>query len=327
MPNSSSISEFLLLALADTRQLQLLHFWLLLGIYLAALLGNGLISTAVACDHRLHTPMYFFLLNLALLDLGCISTTLPKAMANALWHTRHISYTGCAAQLFFFVFFISAEYSILTVMSYDRYVAICKPLHYGTLLGSRACATMAAAAWGTGLLHSLLHTVNTFSLPLCQGNAVDQFFCEIPHILKLSCSHSYLKDIWLLMVSASLASGCFAFILFSYVQIFRAVLRMPSEQGRHKAFSTCLPHLAVISLFVSTGMFAYLKPPSISSPSLDLVVSFLYTVVPPAVNPLIYSMRNQELKGALRKILLHTLFHYQKDVHHAFKTTKNLGKA
>ena len=158
MPNSSSISEFLLLALADTRQLQLLHFWLLLGIYLAALLGNGLISTAVACDHRLHTPMYFFLLNLALLDLGCISTTLPKAMANALWHTRHISYAGCATQFFFFLFLFGAEYCILTIMSYDRYVAICKPLHYGTLLGSRACATMAAAAWGTGLLTSLLHT-------------------------------------------------------------------------------------------------------------------------------------------------------------------------
>ncbi|XP_040550713.1 olfactory receptor 14J1-like isoform X2, partial [Gallus gallus] len=200
-------------------------------------------------------------------------------------------------------------------------------LHYGTLLGSRACATMAAAAWGTGVLNSLLHTANTFSLPLCQGNAVDQFFCEIPQIVKLSCSDAYLREIWLLGVSASLVSGCFAFILFSYVQIFTAVLRMPSEQGRHKAFSMCLPHLAVVSLFVSTGMFAYLKPPSISSPSLNLVLSFLYTVVPPAVNPLIYSMRNQELKGALRKILQHTLFHYQKDVHHALKTSKHLGKA
>uniref|UniRef100_A0A8V0XDW5 Olfactory receptor n=2 Tax=Gallus gallus TaxID=9031 RepID=A0A8V0XDW5_CHICK len=293
MPNSSSISEFLLLALADTRQLQLLHFWLLLGIYLAALLGNGLISTAVACDHRLHTPMYFFLLNLALLDLGCISTTLPKAMANALWHTRHISYAGCAAQVFFYLFLFGAEYSLLTIMSYDRYVAICKPLHYGTLLGSRACATMAAAAWGTGLLCALLHTANTFSLPLCQGNAVDQFFCEIPHILKLSCSQSYLKEISLLVFSITLVSGCFAFILFSYVQVFRAVLSMPSEQGRHKAFSTCLPHLAVVSLFVSTATFAYLKPPSLSSPSLDLVVAVLYTVVPPVMNPIIYSMRNQ----------------------------------
>eukprot|EP00076_Gallus_gallus_P031251 XP_015156736.1 olfactory receptor 14A16-like [Gallus gallus] len=303
MPNSSSVSEFLLLALADTRQLQLLHFWLLLGIYLAALLGNGLISTAVACDHRLHTPMYFFLLNLALLDLGCISTTLPKAMANALWHTRAISYAGCAAQVFFFLFFLAAEYSILTIMSYDRYVAICKPLHYGTLLGSRACATMAAAAWGTGLPNAVLQTANTFSLPLCQGNAVDQFFCEIPHILKLSCSESYLREVGLLLFSVCLAVGCFVFIVVSYVQIFRAVLRMPSEQGRHKAFSTCLPHLAVVSLFLSTGMVAYLKPPSISSASLDLVVSFLYSVVPPTVNPVIYSMRNQKLKDALWKVM------------------------
>ncbi|XP_066841191.1 olfactory receptor 14C36-like [Anser cygnoides] len=303
MANSSSVSEFLLLAFADTRELQLLHFGLFLGIYLAALLGNGLILTAVACDHRLHTPMDFFLLNLALLDLGCISTTLPKAMANALWDTRAISYQGCAAQVFFFAFLITAEFYVLTIMAYDRYVAICKPLHYGSLVGSRACAQMAAAAWGSGFLTAVLHTATTFSLPLCQGNAVDQFFCEIPRILKLSCSDAYLREVGALVFNVSLVFGCFVFIVLSYVQIFRAVLRMPSEQGRHKAFSTCLPHLAVISLFISTGMFACLKPPSISSPSLDLVVSFLYSVVPPALNPLIYSMRNQELKHALWKLM------------------------
>ncbi|XP_048785840.1 olfactory receptor 14J1-like [Lagopus muta] len=311
MPNSSSISQFLLLALADTRQLQLLHFWLLLGIYLAALLGNGLISTAVACHHRLHTPMYFFLLNLALLDLGCISTTLPKAMANALWDTRHISYAGCVAQTFLFVFLFSAEYSVLTVMSYDRYVAICKPLHYGTLMDSRACATMAAAAWASGVLHALLHTANTFSLPLCHGNAVNQFFCEIAQILKLSCSGSYLREFGLIIFSASIFFACFVSIVLSYVQIFRAVLRMPSEQGRRKAFSTCLPHLSVVSLFVTTVMFAYLKPPSICSPSLDLVVAVIYTVIPPLMNPLIYSMRNQELKDALRKLFGDILFQHQ----------------
>ncbi|OXB51105.1 hypothetical protein ASZ78_011004 [Callipepla squamata] len=237
MPNSSSISEFLLLALADTRQLQLLHFWLFLGIYLAALLGNGLISTAVACDQCLHTPMYFFFLNLALLDLGCISTTLPKAMANALWDTRAISYAGCAAQVFFFLFFISAEYSLLKVMSYDRFVAIYKPLHYRTLLSSRACVTMAAAAWGNGFFYSMLHTVNTFSLPLCHGNVVNQFFCEIPQILKLSCSQSLLREFWLLVVT-----------------------------------------------------------------SMDLVVAVLFSVIPPTVNPFIYSMRNQELKDSVRKL-------------------------
>ncbi|XP_014118593.1 PREDICTED: olfactory receptor 14J1-like, partial [Pseudopodoces humilis] len=199
--NSSSISHFLLLALADTWQLQLLHFCLFLGISLAALLGNGLIISAVACSHHLHSPMFFFLLNLALTDLGSICTTVPKAMHNSLWDT-------------------------------DRYVSICKPLHYGTLLGSRACAHMAAAAWASGFLYSLLHTANTFSLPLCHGNALYQFFCEIPHILKLSCSKSYLRELGLLVVTGSLSLCCFVFTVFSYVQIFRAVLRIPSEQGR-----------------------------------------------------------------------------------------------
>ncbi|NWZ41854.1 O14I1 protein, partial [Brachypodius atriceps] len=156
MSNSSSISHFLLLALADTQQLQLLHFCLFLGISLAALLANGLVISAVACSHHLHTPMFFFLLNLALTDLGSILTTVPKAMHNSLWVTRNISYTGCAAQVFLFVFFISAEVSLLTIMCYDRYVSICKPLHYGTLLGSRACVHMAAAAWASAFLSALL---------------------------------------------------------------------------------------------------------------------------------------------------------------------------
>ncbi|KFR00976.1 Olfactory receptor 14J1, partial [Opisthocomus hoazin] len=251
----------------------------------------------------LHTPMYFFLLNLSLRDLGSISTTVLKSMTNSLWNTRAISFTGCAAQLFLSIFFVGAEHCLLTVMAYDRYVAICKPLHYETLLGSRACVHMAAAAWGSGFLNAPLHTANTFSIPLCKGNAMDQFFCEIPQILKLSCSHSYLREVGLLGVSLSLAFGCFIFIVLSYVQILRAVLRLPSEQGRHKAFSTCLPHLTVVSLFISTIVFAYLKPPSTSFPSLDVVVSFLYSVVPPAVNPIIYSMRNQELKKALNKLI------------------------
>ncbi|XP_068025019.1 olfactory receptor 14A16-like [Melanerpes formicivorus] len=220
--------------------------------------------------------MYFFLLNLALTDLGAITTTVPKSMANSLRDIRDISYAGCAAQ---------------------------RPLHYETLLGSRVCVHLAAAAWACGFLYALLHTANTFSLPLCQGNALEQFFCEIPQILKLSCSTSYLRELWLLVASVCLFFVCFVLIVVSYVQIFRAVLRIPSQQGRHKAFATCLPHLAVVSLVTSTGSFAYLKPSSISSPSLDLVVSVLYSVVPPAVNPLIYSLRNQELKAALSQLI------------------------
>ncbi|XP_035427491.1 olfactory receptor 14C36-like, partial [Cygnus atratus] len=170
-------------------------------------------------------------------------------------------------------------------------------LHYGSLVGSRACAQMAAAAWGSGFLNAVLHMASTFSLPLCQGNAVDQFFCEPPQILKLSCSDAYLREVRALVFKVSLVFGCFVFIVLSYAKIFRAVLSMPSELGQHKAFSRCLPHLAVVSLMVSTAMVAYLKPPSISSPSLDLVVSLLYSVVPPALNPLIYGMKNQELKA------------------------------
>ncbi|XP_059346994.1 olfactory receptor 14A16-like [Ammospiza nelsoni] len=301
MCKSSSISHFLLLALADTRQLQLLHFCLLLGISLAVLLGNGFIISAVASSHHVHTPMFFFLLNLALSDLGMITTTVPKAMHDSLWETRKISYTGCAAQVFFFAFFMSAELSLLTIMCYDRYVSICKPLHYGTLLGSRACAHMAAAAWASAFLTALLHTANTFSLPLCHGNALGQFFCEIPQILKLSCSKSYLRELGLLVLSALLFFAWFVFIVFSYVQIFRAVLRIPSEQGQHKAFSTCLPHLAVLSLFLSTGFFTYLKPPSMSSSSLDLVLSVLYSVVPPVLNPLILQPEELGAQGCLRK--------------------------
>ncbi|KAM9168744.1 olfactory receptor 14C36-like [Mergus octosetaceus] len=307
MSNSSFPTEFLLLPFADTRELQLLHFALFLGIYLAALLGNGLILTAVACDHHLHTPMYFFLLNLALIDMGSISTTVPKAIANSLWDTRVISYVGCAAQVFFFVFmfvaFVTAEFYLLIIMAYDHYVAICKPLHYGRIMTSRTCVNMAAAAWGSTFLYAVLHTANTFSLPLCQGNALDQFFCEIPQILKLSCSDAYLREVAFLIFSFCSGSAFFAFLLLSYVQIFKAVLRIPSQQGQNKAFSTCLPHLAIVSLFISNIMFAYLKPPSISSSSLDLLLAVLYSVVPPAVNPLIYSMRNKELKDAVRKLI------------------------
>ncbi|RMB89185.1 hypothetical protein DUI87_34447 [Hirundo rustica rustica] len=213
--NSSSISHFLLLALPDTRQLQLLHFCFFLSIPLAALLGNSLIISTTACGHHLHTPMFFFLLNLALTHLGSICTTVPKAMYSSLWDTRHISYAGCAAQVSIFFCLMSVEYFLLTIMRFDHYVSICKFLHYGTLLGSRACAHMAAAAWASAFLNALMHTANTFSLPLCQGNALGQFFCEIPHILKLSCSKSYLRELGLIAVTASLLFGCFVFIVFS----------------------------------------------------------------------------------------------------------------
>nr|XP_013795829.1 PREDICTED: olfactory receptor 14C36-like [Apteryx mantelli mantelli] len=188
-------------------------------------------------------------------------------------------------------------------MAYDCFVAICRPLHYGLLMDSRACVKMGAALWSSVFLSAALHCANTFSIPLCQGNTRKQLFCESPQILKLTCADSYLREVEVLVVSLCLGFGCFAFILLSYMQIFTAVLRIPSEQGQHKAVSMCLPHMAIVSLFVSIGTFAYLKPPSLPSPALDLVVAVLYAVVPSAVNPLIYSMRNKELQEAVKKLI------------------------
>ncbi|XP_044840161.1 olfactory receptor 14A16-like [Mauremys mutica] len=302
MSNQTTLTEFLLLGFSDVWELKILHVVGFLVLYLAALMGNLLIFMAIAFDHHLHTPMYFFLMNLSLLDLGSISVTVPKSMANSLMNTRSISYAGCFAQVFFLLFFFGADFSLLTVMAYDRYVAICQPLHYETMMNSRACVQIAAGAWISGILYSVLHTGNTFALTFCGGNMVDQFFCEIPQLLKLACSNSYLSEIGVLAFSVCLVLGCFIFITVSYVQIFKSVLRIPSEQGRHKAFSTCLPHLTVVSLFVCTGIFAYLKPTSNSPSPLDIMATVLYSVFTPIMNPVIYSMRNKEIKAALRRL-------------------------
>ncbi|KAM7150602.1 olfactory receptor 14A16-like [Macrochelys suwanniensis] len=308
MSNRTILTEFLLLAFSDVWELQILHFVLFLTIYLAALLGNLLIITAVAFNHHLHTPLYFFLVNLSILDLGSISVTVPKPMANSLMNTRVISYPGCVTQVFLFMFLGSADLGILTVMAYDRYVAICQPLHYERVMNRKACVQMAASAWISGILYSALHTGNTFVISFCGGNSVDQFFCDIPQLLKLACSDSHLSESGVIAFSACLVSSCFVFIIVSYVQIFKTVLRIPSEQGRHKAYSTCLPHITVVSLFIFSGMFAYLKPNSSSTSRLDLVVDVFYSVVPPMLNPIIYSMRNKEIKTALRKLIGQRLF-------------------
>ncbi|XP_044839440.1 olfactory receptor 14A16-like [Mauremys mutica] len=308
MSSQTNITEFLLLGFSDIRELQILHFVVFLVIYLAGMMGNLLFIMVVALDHHLHTPMYFFLMNLSILDLGTISVIIPKSMANSLMNTRLISYSGCVAQVFLVFFFASADFAILTIMAYDRYVAICQPLHYERVMNRRACVQMAASAWISVILYSAVHTGNTFAISFCGGNVVDQFFCQIPQLLKLACSDLDLSEVGFLIFSVCLASSCFVFIIVSYVQIFTTVLRIPSEQSRHKAFSTCLPHLIVISLFVSTGIFAYLKPTSSSPSGLDLMVAVLYSVLPPVMNPIIYSMRNKEIKASLRKLTGWSLF-------------------
>ncbi|KAM6448981.1 olfactory receptor 14A16-like [Liasis olivaceus] len=275
--------------------------------------GNLSIIFAVVLDYHLHTPMYFFLMNLAMLDLGSISVTVPKSMANSLLSNRSISYSGCVAQVFFYVFFAGSDLALLTVMAYDRYIAICNPLHYETVLNKKACIRMATSAWMGGLFYSMLYTGNVFTVEFC-SRIIDQFFCEIPQLLKISCSDSYLPVVWVVFFGSCLAFLYFAPIVFSYVQIFRAVLRIPSTQGKQKVFSTCLPHLFVTCLFLVSGTFAYLRPTTSSLSASNILISLFYCVLPPVMNPLIYSMRNKELKMAFWKLIFtifpHTLRKY-----------------
>ncbi|KAM6451726.1 olfactory receptor 14A16-like [Liasis olivaceus] len=303
MENKSRVNEFLLRGFPDIEELRIVHIVVFLIIYLIALTENLIIITVIVCSHQLHSPMYLFLVNLSLQDLGSVSVTVPKSMMNSLMNTETISYSGCLCQVFFLVFFILSHFFLLGVMAYDRYVAICNPLRYETVLNKKACIQMATSAWMGGLFYSMLYTGNVFTVEFC-SRIIHQFFCEIPQLLKISCSDSYLPVVWALIFGSCLAFLCFALIIFSYVQIFRAVLRIPSTQGKQKVFSTCLPHLIVICLFVVSGHFAYLRPTSSSPSTSDLLISLFYCVLPPVMNLLIYSMRNKELKMAFWKLIL-----------------------
>ncbi|XP_044279534.1 olfactory receptor 14A16-like [Varanus komodoensis] len=301
LANVSSLSGFLLLKFSEVWEMQILYFIGFLVFYLAAVAGNLLIISAVASDHHLHTPMYFFLMSLAIQDVGQVSVIFPKAMANSLRNCRHISYSGCVAQVLMFVFFIASDFFLLTVMAYDRYVAICNPLHYEILMNKHVCIRMIATVWNVSFFYDVLHTGGTFATPFC-SNDINQFFCEIPALLKLACSDFHLAEIVVLFVSASIGLCCFIFIVVTYVHIFTAVLRIPSALGRQKAFSTCLPHLIVYSMFIFTGYFAYLKPTSNFTSHLDLAFTLLYSSFPPMMNPIIYSLRNKDVKHALSKL-------------------------
>ncbi|XP_029141644.1 olfactory receptor 14A16-like [Protobothrops mucrosquamatus] len=301
MENQTTVPYFLLLELSKNRHLQLLHFFFFFVLYLATVTTNFLIISAIAFDHRLHSPMYFFLMNLALQDLGIVSVIVPKSMINSLLDTRHISYFGCVVQYFLFLSFEASDLSLLTVMAYDRFVAICHPLHYEMVMNLKSCTEIIILVWVTGLLYGMLHTTGTFSILFC-SNVVNQFFCEIPQLLKLSCSGLNLLEAGILVASSIAGLGCFTFILVSYAVIFKAVFRIPSEQGREKALSTCIPHLTVVTIFFLSGCFACLRPASNTPSYLDLGLTVLYSLLPPLFNPIIYSMRNKNIKGVLSQL-------------------------
>ncbi|KAM9034800.1 olfactory receptor 14C36-like [Sarcophilus harrisii] len=304
-----STTEFLLMEFSDTRELQILYSFLFFLIYSAGLMGNLLIVIITTIDRRLHTPMYFFIRNLSIVDACFISITVPPASINALVNNRIISVTGCATQIFLLVWMAYVEYTLLTVMARDRYVAICHPLLYPMIMNPRACMQMTLTCLFTGLLYAGLHTGLTFQLSFCNSNVIHQFFCDIPSLLKLSCSETFYNMGSLLASVLVVGVGCFAFITASYIRIFSTVLRFPVKEDQRKAFSTCIPHIIVVSLFLISISYVHLQPPSDSESIKDIIISVFYSIIPPFLNPIIYSLRNKQIKEAVRLVMrrLHLL--------------------
>uniref|UniRef100_A0ABM5GPY5 Olfactory receptor n=1 Tax=Pogona vitticeps TaxID=103695 RepID=A0ABM5GPY5_9SAUR len=310
--NQSIIKGFLLMGFSSDHNLQMMYFLIFLSIYLIALIGNFLIIATVALNYSLHTPMYGFLVNLSIIDVCYITTIVPKTISVCFMGNNLISFFGCVAQIFSVMVFVGAEISLLTVMAYDRYVAICHPLQYRLIMNWKTCIYMATAFWSISVIHAVLETTVTFSLSFCGPNILEQFFCDVPSLLKISCTNTQVNKVIVFVIGSIVNSFCILFISVSYGYIFSTVLRIPADQGRYKVFSTCIPHMTVSTLFVTTALFSHMKPSGLSSPMVNLLSGVLYTVLPPMLNPIIYCLRNKEIQEAMWKILkkynFHTIF-------------------
>ncbi|KAM4848584.1 olfactory receptor 5B2-like [Urocitellus parryii] len=310
LENSTKVNEFRLLGLTHTPELQVPLFIMFTLIYLITLTGNLGMITLILLDSRLHTPMYFFLSHLSLVDCVYSSAVTPKVMAGLLTGDKVISYSGCAAQMFFFVAFASVDCLLLAVMAYDRHAAVCTPLHYTTTMTTSVCVHMAVACYLWGLVESASYTGFTFSLSFCRSNVVHHFFCDILPILALSCSDTYINETVLYILTAFNVFFALVVILTSYLFIFIAILRMRSAEGQKKAFSTCASHLTAVTIFYGTIIFMYLQPSSSHAMDNDQMASVFYTMIVPMLNPIVYSLRNKEVHRAFKKAMekMMTLF-------------------
>ncbi|XP_066476846.1 olfactory receptor 5V1-like [Tiliqua scincoides] len=301
--NVTAAKDFYLTELSDLPEVQIALFVMVLPIYLITLAGNGAILMAIWTDARLHTPMYFFLSNLSFLDILCPTVTVPKMLQVLLSKDKRITFAGCVTQLLFLIDVVGTEILLLAVMAYDRYAAICSPLQYTRIMNKHLCVQLAAGTWVTGLINSMVHTSLIFSSSFCGPNKINQYYCDIPPVMALSCSSTYLSELVVLLVGGILGGGAFLVTLISYVYIISAILRIRSADGRRKAFSTCGSHLSIVCLFYGTTIATYVRPTSTYSPKQDRIVSMLYGVVTPMINPMIYSLRNKEVKRALMKAI------------------------
>ncbi|XP_048372711.1 olfactory receptor 10P1-like [Sphaerodactylus townsendi] len=301
--NQSCVTEIIFLGFSDFQATRVPLFLLILIFYLTSLIGNSLIVILASTDPALHTPMYFFLRTLSILELGYTFTIVPKTLEHLLSEHQTISLVGCGVQMYFFILFGITECCLLSVMAYDRYVAICKPLQYSCIMDPRGCVQLAVISWAVGILVAFGQSISIFTLPFCGPNRISHFFCDLLPVLRLATADTFKNEVAVATVTVIFITVPFLLILLSYVLIIAAILTMPGAENWRKGFSTCSSHLMVVSLFYGTVTFTYIRPKSIYSLDSDRILSLLYTVAIPALNPIIYSLRNKEIKAAFMKVV------------------------
>nr|XP_033818225.1 olfactory receptor 1361-like [Geotrypetes seraphini] len=301
--NQTAVFEFLLLGLTELDELRNLLFHVFLLMYMMNLLGNGTMILVIAGNSQLHTPMYFFLCNLSFVDMCFSSVTVPKLLSNLISDSKTISVSECITQLYFFIALGGTESLLLSTMAYDRFVAICNPLHYIKIMSKKVCLNISVASWIISILNALLHTLLVCRLSFCKSNEIQHFFCDLTPLLQLSCTDTSINELVIFTEASLLGMLPFFIILISYIHIITKILKMKSTSGRWKTFSTCSSHLTVVTLFYGTVIFMYFRPSSSYSLEKDKIASVVYNVLSPMVNPFIYSLRNRDVKMALKRVL------------------------
>ncbi|XP_058524402.1 olfactory receptor 7A10-like [Ochotona princeps] len=302
LSNQTQLSEFLLLGFSEDPAVQHIIFGLFLSMYVICVIGNLLIILAILSDPRLHTPMYFFLSNLSFVDVCFTTTTVPKMLVNIQTQNRAISYEGCLTQMFFFIIFAELDDFLLAVMAYDRFVAICHPLHYMVIMNPRLCVQLVLLCWTISVLLAILHSLLVVRLSFCTHLEIPHFFCELNQVVHKACSDTFLNDLIMYLAAVLLLVGPLTGILYSYSKIASSICAISSKQGKYKSFSTCASHLSAISLFYGTSIGVYLSASAAPSSASTAAASVMYTVVTPMLNPFIYSLRNTDMKRAIKRL-------------------------
>ncbi|KAM3936485.1 olfactory receptor 6M1-like [Leptodactylus fuscus] len=299
--NLTRVKEFIILGFSNVKEVQLTLFAIFLVMYILTFAQHAVIIVVIHLDHHLHTPMYFYLINLSFLEIGYITVTVPNMLSNLLSSTKTISFNACFSQLYIFFFLGSTECFLLTTMAYDRYLAICNPLHYNGIMNRQTCIKLAGGCWLTGFFSPLIPTTFTSRLPFCRSNVINHFFCDSNPLLKLSCQNINTIEVINFILGSLILLTSFLLTMTSYIKIISTILKIPTADGRKKAFSTCASHLIIVSIFYGTTIFTYVRPKTLNSFNFNKTESLIYCVITPMINPMIYSLRNNDIKQALKK--------------------------